>query len=280
MLAFRIITRLVLPGLLIAAAVPAQAQGRLEAQYTAYLANIPIGSGSWTIDISETQLAATASGTTTGLMRAFTGGRGSSATRATLNGGRLVSSIYAATVATRKKNDEIRLTIANGAVKDFRVEPPQDPNPDRLPITEAHRQNVLDPMTASLLRVPGNGDLMVPEACQRKVSIFDGRLRYDIELAYKRMETVKADKGYAGPALVCSVYFTPLGGHDPSRTAIKYLIKQRDMEVWLVPIAGTRVLVPFRVQGPTPVGQAVLEASQFVSNPTPSKASISGSKTQ
>ena len=198
----------------------------------------------------------------------------------TLNGGKLVSSIYAATISTRKKSDEIRLTIANGAVKDFRVEPPQDPNPDRVPITDAHQQNVLDPMTASLLRVPGNGDVWRRNPVRARSSIFDGRLRYDIELAYKRMETVKADKGYAGPVLVCSVYFTPLGGHDPSRTAIKYLTKLRDIEVWLAPIAGTRVLVPFRVQGPTPIGQAVLEASQFVSNPTPSKASISGTKTQ
>lgn len=282
MLAPRNIVQFLLPGLLVvlAAAAPAHAQARLEAQYTAYLANIPVGSGTWTIDIGETQVTAAATGATTGLMRAFTGGQGSSASRATLNGGKLVSSIYAATISTRKKSDEIRLTIANGVVKDFRIEPPQDPDPDRVPITEAHQQNVLDPMTASLLRVPGNGDVLVPEACARKVSIFDGRLRYDIELAYKRMETVKADKGYAGPVLVCSVYFTPIGGHDPSRTAIKYLTKMRDIEVWLAPIAGTRVLVPFRAQGPTPIGQAVLEASQFVSNPTPSKASISGTKTQ
>jgi hypothetical protein len=36
------------------------------------------------------------------------------------------------------------------------------------------------------------------------------------------------------------------------------------MEIWLAPIAGTRVLVPFRAQGPTPIGQAVMEATQFV----------------
>jgi hypothetical protein len=165
-------------------------------------------------------------------------------------------------------------------VKDFKVTPPQDANPERVPITDAHRQNVFDPMTASLVRVPGNGDLLVPEACKRTVAVFDGRLRYDLELAYKRMDNVKADKGYTGPVLVCSVYFMPVGGHDPSRTAIKYLTKMRDMEVWLAPIAGTRVLVPFRAQGPTPVGQAVLEADQFVSLPMPSKASVTGSKTQ
>ena len=60
-------------------------------------------------------------------------------------------------------------------------------------------------------------------------------------------------------------HFTPVAGYIPSRAAIKYLAKQRDMEVWLAPIAGTRVLVPFRAQGPTPIGQAMLEAYEFVS---------------
>jgi hypothetical protein len=52
------------------------------------------------------------------------------------------------------------------------------------------------------------------------------------------------------------------------------------MEVWLAPIAGTRVLVPYRAQGPTPIGQAILEASEFVSVPIATRASSNGSKTQ
>jgi hypothetical protein len=264
----------------LAAPVPGRAQGKLEAQYTASLAGIPIGNGSWMIEIGDTGYSAAASGTTTGLLRAFTGGRGTTAARGTLSGGRPVTSIYAATISTRKKNDEIRLTIANGTVKDFRLDPPQDDDPERVPVTDAHRQNVLDPMTASLVRMPGNGDLLAPEACQRKVAVFDGRLRYNLELAYKRMDKVKADKGYSGPVVVCAVYFEPVAGFIPSRTAIKYLTRQRDMEVWLAPIAGTRVLVPFRAQGPTPIGQAVLEADQFVATPLPNKAAVNGTKTQ
>ena len=135
-------------------------------------------------------------------------------------------------------------------------------------------------MTASLLRTPGNGDPLSAEACQQTLSIFDGRLRYDLQLAFKRMDKVKADKGYAGPVVVCAVYFTPVAGYIPSRTAINYIAKLRDIEIWLAPIAGTRVLVPFRVQGPTPIGQAVLEATEFVSVASPTRASANGAKTQ
>jgi hypothetical protein len=131
-----------------------------------------------------------------------------------------------------------------------------------------------------LLRVPGTGDPMAPESCQRTLSVFDGRIRYDLRLAFKRMDKVKAVKGYSGPVLVCAVYFTPVSGYVPSRTTLKYLAEQRDMEVWLAPIAGTRVLVPFRAQGPTPIGQAVLQATQFVSVAAPAKTLATGAKTQ
>jgi hypothetical protein len=259
---------------------PAWAQGKLEARYTASLAGIPIGNGSWAIDITDTSYTAAASGVTTGLLHAFTGGEGTSTARGTLQAGQPLSSTYATTITTGKKNDEVQLTINNGTLKDFKVDPPQDNDAERVPITEAHQHGILDPMTASLLRTPGNGDPLSAEVCQRSQSIFDGRLRYDLQFAFKRMDKVKADKGYAGPVVVCAVYFTPIAGHIPSRTAIKYIAKLRDIEIWLAPIAGTRVLVPFRMEGPTPIGRAVLEATQFISVASPPRASANGAKTQ
>jgi hypothetical protein len=263
-----------------AAASPAWAQGKLDAHYTVTLAGIQIGEGSWVIDINDTHYMAAASGITTGLLRAFTGGQGTSAARGTLQAGRPMSSIYASTITTSKKNDEVRITIADGNVKDFTVDPPQDKDPERVPITEAHQHGILDPMTATLLRVPGNSDPLSPEACKQMVAIFDGRLRYDLQVEFKRMDKVKADKGYAGPVVVCAVYFSPIAGYIPSRTAIKYISNLRDIEVWMAPIAGTRMLVPFRAQGPTPVGRIVLEATEFVSVASPTRASANGMKTQ
>jgi len=256
------------------------AEGRLEAQYSASLAGIPIGSGSLTIEAADTQYTATVSGSTSGLLRAFTGGQGNATARTTISGGKVVSSIYAATITTRKHTDSIRITINNGNVKEFRIDPPQDQDPERVPITEAHQHNVIDPLTASLVRASGNGDLLSPEACDRTLAVFDGRLRYDLQFAFKRIENVKAKKGYAGPVVVCAAYFSPVAGFIPSRSAIKYLSKQREMEIWLAPIAGTRVLVPYRAQSPTPVGQAVLEASEFISVPLPARAQASGAKPQ
>ncbi len=281
MLALRQVLKSVLLACIAGAAVtPALADSKLEANYVVSLAGIPIGKGSWQIDISETHYTAAATGTTTGLLHVFNDGHGNTSARGTLQGGKLTSAIFASTIIAGKKADEVRITIANGGVKDFSVEPPQDKAPERVPVTEAHRKDVLDPMSASLLRVPGNGDPLKEEACKQKLSVFDGRLRYDLQLEFKRMDHVKSDKGYVGPVVVCSVYFTPVAGYIASRSAIKYIAKLRDIEAWMAPISGTRVLVPYRIQGPTPIGQAVMQAKEFVSIVAPTRASANGTKTQ
>src|SRR5580700_6782340 len=66
---------------LMLAALPDQAaaQGRLDAQYEATLAGIPVGKGAWTVDIGDDQFSASASGGTAGLLKAFSGGSGAGA---------------------------------------------------------------------------------------------------------------------------------------------------------------------------------------------------------
>ena len=243
----------------------AAAQGRFEAEYTATLAGIPIGHGNWVIEISDDQFSATASGGTFGIMRVLNTGHGTSTAQGPLSGGQPVPQSYASTITNDKRIDDVRMAFAGGNVKELNVEPPLNPSPDRIPVTDADRRNVLDPMTATLVHVGGNGDPVSPLACSRKVAVFDGRVRYDLRSEFKRMEKVKAERGYQGPAVVCAVYFEPISGYIPSRSVIKYLIELRDAEVWLAPIAGTRVLVPFRFSMPTPLGTGLLLATQFIS---------------
>jgi hypothetical protein len=253
----------------LAPAEPADAQGRLEARYEVSLAGIPIGKGAWVIDIGDDQYSAAASGGTSGLMKAFAGGSGSGASQGRVVNGAFVPASYSATTSSSKKSETIRMTLAGGNVKESAIDPVPGVDPDRIPITDAHRHGVFDPMTGSLLRVPGTTDPVGPEACHATTAIFDGRMRYDLKLDFKRMATVKAEKGYQGPVVVCAIYFSPVAGYIPDRAAIKYLAAQRNMEVWLAPIAGTRVLVPFKMTIPTPLGTGTLEAVQFVTTATP-----------
>ena len=254
----------------------AAAQGRLDAEYMVTLAGIPIGHGNWVIDVSDNAFTATASGGTIGILRFFSQGHGTGSSQGVMNAGQPAPTNYDYTVVKDNKEksgvDDVHMVFAGGNVKSFTVDPPVGPHPDRIPITDADRRNVLDPMTSVLNVVSGTGDPVSPQACARKVSIFDGRMRYDLRSEFKRMETVKAEKGYQGPVVVCAVYFIPISGYVRDRYAIKYLAALRDTEVWLAPIAGTRMVVPYRFSLPTPVGTGVLQAMQFISSAKPPRA--------
>ena len=182
-----------------AARSSAHAQGKLDARYTATLAGIPLGKGAWVIDVTDIEYVAAASGMTTGLVRVFTGGQGSGASRGGIVSGNFAPASYSASISTDKKTEEISITLNGGNVKEYSITPESPLPPKAIPVTDAHRRNVIDPMTASLVRAPGKDDLLMPESCKRHMAVFDGRIRYDLDFAYKRMDKVKADKGYAGP---------------------------------------------------------------------------------
>ena len=79
-----------------------------------------------------------------------------------------------------------------------------------------------------------------PEACNRKIPIFDGYTRFDIDLTYVGERNVKA-KGYDGPVVVCAVRYVPISGHRRDRPATKFMAENKDLEVWLAPIESDHV---------------------------------------
>lgn len=251
---------------------PAAAQGRLDAHYEVTLAGIPVGRGTWTIEIAEDRYQAAVAGATVGLIKALAGGRGEGAAQGRIVNGQFAPMSYTATTETAKKEETIRIALSGGNITQSSITPEPPEDPARIPVTEAQRHGVSDPMTASMVRVPGTGNPLGPDACKSAAAVFDGRMRYDLKLAFKRMDTVKAEKGYHGPAVVCAITFTPVSGYVPDRAAIKYLAAQKAMEVWLVPIAGTRVLVPFKVAIPTPLGLGLLFATDFTATAVPPQA--------
>jgi hypothetical protein len=93
------------------------------------------------------------------------------------------------------------------------------------------------------------------------------------QLAFKHTDQVTADKGYAGPVVVCSVRYEPIAGHRASTALIKYLSEGREMEVALAPIAGTRMLLPFRVSVVSMLANLVIEANRFEATSQPPDAS-------
>jgi uncharacterized protein DUF3108 len=255
-----------LAALTFAGAGQAHAQAKLDADYAVTLLGIPIAHISWTVAIRDSQFSAAANGSTSGLLRTFSPGSGTASANGTVAAVQPKPANFALTIVNNKGSDGQKIVFSGGHAKETLDRPPT-PSPSWIPLTEAHRVGVVDPMTALLFNVPGNGNLVVPEACQRKIAVFDGRMRYDLQLAFKRLDRVRANAGYQGPVVVCSVSFSPVAGYEPGRYSIKYVAAQRDIEIWLAPLAGTRLLVPFRAYTPTPMGPGVLQATRFVVSP-------------
>jgi hypothetical protein len=151
------------------------------------------------------------------------------------------------------------MSLEGGNVTELKIEA-VPPATDRVALTDAHRLGVSDPLSALLMPAPR---AFGAEACQRTLPIFDGRRRFDLKLSYKRMDRVKAEKGYAGPAAVCAVAFKPLAGHRTSSSLVKYLSGGRQIELWLAPVAGAQLLVPFKLVIHNMLGNFVVQAAQF-----------------
>lgn len=238
---------------------------RLDAVYSVHLTGIPIGQGAIVLDLNEAGFAAAGSAKFTGLVRMISKGEGTSTVRGSFQANRVISSLYTTQSNTSDRTEKIDIVVENGFAKEFSVlPPPPDLDRNRVPITQAARTNVVDPLSAGLMLVAAPGDVLNPESCNRTIPIFDARFRYDVELSYLRTEQApKKTEGYQGPVLVCQARYIPIAGHRTDRPQVQQLAANRELFVWLAPVAGTRVLVPIKVSIATGIGTMVVEATRF-----------------
>ena len=54
--------------------------------------------------------------------------------------------------------------------------------------------------------------------------------------------------------MICRVKFIPIAGYQPDNPGIKLMTETNEIEVWLIPVRGTFMYVPYRIVLPTPVG--------------------------
>ncbi|MFG1462435.1 DUF3108 domain-containing protein [Xanthobacter sp. DSM 24535] len=258
----------------------ARADGKLDAKYSLSVGGVEIGRATLVAEATGTNYEIAATGRITGVLRAVSSGKGSVAARGALGLGKVVPQVFAVAAEAGGKAEGVRFAVVNNMVRELAVEPPIKPLPDRVEITDANMTNIIDPMSGAFVYVPGTVDLISAAACDRSIPVFDGRQRYDISLTYLRTEQVKLPKGYTGPAVVCRAAYTPVAGHRPTRYTVKYMQENKEMYVWLVPVAGTRLLAPFKVSVATMIGTALLEATAFETSVKESPVSVNAPKPQ
>jgi hypothetical protein len=251
--------------LVLAALGGAQAQGRLDAAYSISFAGIPVGKASWRAVIGGHDYTAAAAGQASGVVKVVASGEGMVSAAGAVRDGQLVAARYASSI-TRDEKHEVKMTLDDGRVTELLAQAPH-PIPERVPLQETHKAGVTDPLTALLIGADG----VVADACRRTLPVFDGRHRYDLMLAFKRMDRVKAERGYAGPVAVCAVTLKPIAGHRSNSRLTNFLAGGRDIELWLAPVAGTRQLAPFRASVASWMGNLVIQATHFDSAALPAR---------
>ena len=172
---------------------------------------------------------------------------------------------YGLSFKTRKKKGHLTMTFKDNAVSAVSSQPVIKPHVRAIPLTKKHVRAVFDPMSAIFLagRTERNG--LDPSVCTRRLPIFDGKHRYDVQLSHIR--TVKVEprgrKGYNGLALVCRAKYHPIAGHRPHHKAVEFMVQTDEIEAWLIPVPQANLYVPYHVVIPTPWGTATVTAKAF-----------------
>jgi Protein of unknown function (DUF3108) len=250
----------------------AHAEGKLDASYTISFARIRVGDIAATGVFGESEYAISARGRAGGIMKVLVDGEASFSTHGTIKDGYPVPTTFTSKIVSDAETSDVTMVLDEGSVKELAATVPP-PKSDRVPVTQTNRQGIVDPLTAVLFSAAAAGEGLARDACRHTLPIFDGQQRYDLKLAFKRMDKVTAEKGYAGPVVVCSVSYEPIAGHRPSTPLIKYLSEGREMEMALAPVAGTRLLAPFRMLVESALANLVIEANQFEVTAQPQDAS-------
>lgn len=256
---------LAFPLLAALAAAPAEGASTLEARYVVTFTGVTIGQGALVVEVNEEGYSAAGSAMVAGLLQMVTGGKGTAAARGQIVNGRILPISYAGNSESNERSQEVRLAGAAGTIKDVFVEPRRPRTSDRVPLRDEHRKDVVDPMSAAIMPVAGDGDLTGPEACNRTLPIFDGEYRYDLVFSFERNDsarTIKEMRGYSGPLAVCRVEYRPIAGHR-QRRQVQELSENKDIYVWLAPIEGTRIVMPARVSFGSKIGAFIVQATHF-----------------
>ena len=153
----------------------------------------------------------------------------------------------------------VDMKLNAGTVSSLRATPPLKKRPDRVSVTNAHRRNIVDPISSGLLPINSADGR---DACDNTMKIFDGWTRYDVRWSYAGTERVQT-KGYSGRAIVCNARWVPVAGHRRNKKEVQYLARNKRLKMWVIPLPAERVAIPYKVSIGTPNGTILIAPSSM-----------------
>ena len=227
--------------------------------YKLYFNGFEVGTFSFKSTSNGKTYAATSVADVSALFGAFKW-KGTTAASGGLNANGPAPSSYLLTYRTKSKSGAVRLGFDLSGVKTVSVEPKKDLMPEAVPVKPEHMKNVFDPMSAVLYMThAGPGD-----PCAKKIPIFDGKVRFNLTLAYKGRQRLeeKASSGQPTELVVCKAKYDPVSGHKPKDFESPW-VDYSGIEIALRPVPSAGVYVPYTITIPTTIGAAVMSAERI-----------------
>ena len=271
--------RLLIGGLFLLAGFSFDAQAHatdgvtLDATYIIAISGLTIGRADVKGRFTDRGYAAAISGSTYGVSRIVSDARATLAGAGRVVGNNVLPASYNLATSESGFETSVSMTMRGGSIVGLQAIPSLPLAPDRVPLTPASKQNVVDPVGAFVVSLDHPGAPDPNTACNRTVKVFDGWKRFDIRLSYK--ETKAIDDGgdaYAGDLIVCSARYLPVAGHRTGDDSVAFMADNKRLEISLAHVKGTNYLVPYRILIGTRLGDLTISARTFTTTGTQQQA--------
>ncbi len=163
----------------------AAASTNLKATYSIAFGLVTIGRANVDARFTDRGYAAAIAGSTFGVVRLVSDASARLNGSGRLGSGAVSPNTYSLDTEEGGFHTQVRMGLSGGSVTTVNAIPDQVEADDRVPLTAGHKRNVVDPVGAFIVSLPGRGDPTGDQACNRTVRVFDGWQRYDVRLTYK-----------------------------------------------------------------------------------------------
>jgi len=244
----------------------------LEASYIIAISGLTIGRADVRGRFTDRGYAAAISGSTYGISRLVSDAQATLSGSGRVVGDRVVPASYNLATSEQGFQTSVNMTMRGRSIVDLQAVPSLPIVSDRVPITAAAKQGVVDPVGAFVV-VLDRPSMTPAQICNRTVPVFDGWKRFDIRLSYKDTRKVDdGDQAFSGDVVVCTARYQPVAGHRTSDDSVTFMADNKRLEIALARIKGTSYMVPYTILIGTKVGDLTINARTFTANGTQQQA--------
>ncbi len=175
-----------------------------------------------------------------GIARLFTTTSGALSATGTFANDRITNSDLDVRYVDDGKTKRTTIAVRSGRVATVTNDPELRKSDSWVETKAAELVGALDPIAATLVRARSLG-----EVCNRTVRVFDGAMRYNLEMSFLRVIPFSAGS-FKSDAVTCRARFVPISGFSADRDEIEWARDELGIEISFAPVGASDLFAPVR----------------------------------